>query len=69
MTEGARDAYFGEHGVPDAPRPLEEQAFGKPECFVPQRVRVTTQLKMVGGFARVIVRLADPRRWLRLVSP
>jgi hypothetical protein len=67
MTEGVRDAYVRQNGLPVAPRPPKQYDFGRPECFVPQRLRVKSQLKTVGGVARALLGLADFRQWHRLL--
>jgi hypothetical protein len=62
MVEGARDAYFRFHPVAAVPRPATEPDFGKFTTFVPQRSRVSAQLKTLRGLASAVYRLAAP--WL-----
>jgi hypothetical protein len=66
LREGTRDHYFRFHAAAPAPRSPGEHDFGAPTAFVPQKLRLRTQLRSLGGLSRALARLANPRLWLRL---
>ncbi len=68
MTEGPRDAYFRARRLAEAPRPATQHDFGAPEHFVPQKRRVLALIRTPRGLARALARLADIRRWRRLLT-
>jgi hypothetical protein len=67
LVEGLRDAFFHTRGVPSLPKPPGPCDFGRPQAFVPQAQRAKARLKTVGGLARTLPRLADVRKWPRLL--
>ncbi len=68
MVEGARAAYLRTRPLTTAPRPARDYDFGGPVTFVPQRVRVGAELQSVRGAARILLRLASPRTWIRVAK-
>src|SRR5262249_44289321 len=68
-VEGAKDGYFRSHGIRTKPRVSAAYDFGQPERFLPQRQRILARAKTVPGLARMMLRLADVRRWARLIFP
>jgi hypothetical protein len=69
QVEGSRDDYFRSRGVAAAPRAAGTFDFGQPPAFVSQRQRVQAMLKSPGGLVRALIRLANPLRWRRWLSP
>jgi len=61
LSAGTCAAYFREKPLQVAPRVTQEFDFGRPEEFVPQKLRVLAQLKSVRGLASALLRLAGVR--------
>jgi len=61
LTAGTCAAYFRDRSPQFAPRVTQEFDFGRPQEFVPQKLRVLTQLKSVRGLASALLRLARLR--------
>jgi hypothetical protein len=69
FVEGVKDAFFRAGAPPAAPRPPAAFDLGAPENFVPQRRRVLALVKRPRGLLTALMRLGNPRRWLRFLSP
>jgi hypothetical protein len=65
MIDGLYDASFCEHEPSRLPRPQHEYDFGNPGTFVPQRLRVHSQLRSIGGLARAVLGLVNFKNWSR----
>jgi hypothetical protein len=63
MTEGTKDAYFRQTRPDPAPPGPGSHEFGAPRPFVPQKTRVSRQLRSLSGLLRAVVRLCNPWRW------
>jgi hypothetical protein len=61
LSAGTQDAYLRQKPLAVAPRPTQAYDFGAPEIFVPQKLRVLSQLKSVRGIASALVRLVGFR--------
>ncbi len=57
LSAGVQDEYLRRKPTGDAPRPADSYDFGKPETFVPQKLRVKAQLRSPRGLARALARL------------
>lgn len=67
MIEGTRDAYLCSTRPAVAPRPTGDHDHGRPRPFTPQKRRVHAQLRTPLGIVRAMIRLADARRWRRVL--
>src|SRR5262249_1893160 len=68
LQEGTRDAYLRHQPLSQAPTPRLAYDFGELQVFVPQKARVRARLKSPGGLALSLLRLADIRKWPKLLS-
>lgn len=66
--EGPRDLWFRQQSPTPLPKPAEKVAFGSPETFVPQRQQIRQALSNPAKAARLLLNIADPRRWQRVLS-
>jgi hypothetical protein len=68
LVEGLKDHLLR---TSEVARPVDSagnHGFGDPSHFIPQRNKVRSQLKSWGCFPQSLLRLANPRRWLRYLS-
>jgi hypothetical protein len=66
LTEGMHDSYFRTQAGASAPLAQHGDDFGTPKEFVPQKLRVLSQLKTFSGLCRALFCLANPLRWWRI---
>jgi hypothetical protein len=67
LVEGTVDAYERAHVAASMPEPAGAFDIPPPVSFRPQKARVLGQLRTAAGFSRALLRLADVRRWYRVV--
>jgi hypothetical protein len=63
LAEGPRDSFFTLTTAPRAPFVVPQTDIGDPELFIPQKVRVFSQLRTVHGCVAAFVKLVDVRNW------
>jgi len=66
LAEGSRDSYFTRAAAPLAPLVDLQTDFGDPVLFVPQKVRVFSQLRTIRGCVTALIKLADVRNWVKI---
>jgi hypothetical protein len=65
MTEGSVDAYFRTREIPQASIAPISYDFGRPDSFVPQKLRVRSQVRTLRGLVRAFLHVVTPRNWLK----
>lgn len=66
MIEGTRDAYFRSRDEPPAPKP-PSTSFPPKEKFVSRRDRVLARAKTLRGSIGIVLALANPRSWPKII--
>jgi hypothetical protein len=66
LIEGCRNAWLSQDRVPSAPKFRSSVDFGEPEEFVPQKQKIISQMRTVGGCLMIFLRLADLRNLRKL---